>query len=154
MSRPASVLVIALGLAIVVACSPAPAACPAPLVLATAAGEALPALVAEQVITPEEGEPTTLQLFVTEGTLALCPDGSYEHRYTVEGYVAGRLVARDTLRDRGSFEAEGDGFTFASIVLQNLSFTGRAIGDDVELQIDLAPHTGTPSEVAFLYRPA
>jgi hypothetical protein len=152
MPRPAFVLAIALGLAIV-ACSPAPAACPAPLVLATAAGAPLPALVAEQVITIEGGEPTTLQLFVTEGTLVLCPDGRYEHRYTVEGYVDGQLVARDTLRDRGTYVVEDDGFSFASILIENLSFTGAASGDGVELQIDLAPHTGTPRVVGFRYGP-
>jgi hypothetical protein len=152
MPRPSTVLVIALGLAIA-ACSPPPTACPAPMVLATAAGEPLPALVGEQVITPEVGDPTTLRLFVTEGTLALCPDGRYEHRYTVEGYVDGHLVARDAPRDRGTYQVDGDGLTFASIVIQNLSFTGRRIEDGVELQFDLAPHTGTPSVVAFLYRP-
>ncbi len=152
MSRPAFVLAVALGLALV-ACSPAPAACPAPLALAAAAGEPLPAMVAEQVITPEEGEPATLRLFVTEGSLAMCPDGSYEHRYTVEGYVDGQLVSRDTLRDRGTYEVESDGFSFASAVIENLSFTGRASGDGVELGYDLAPHTGTPTVVEFLYAP-
>jgi hypothetical protein len=153
MSRPAVTFAIALGLAIV-ACSPTPAACPAPLVLATAAGAPLPALVAEQVLATEGGEPTTLRLFVTEGTLVLCPDGRYEHRYTVEGYVDGQLVARDVLRDRGTYVVEGDGFSFASIVIENLSFTGTASADGTELQIDLAPHTGTPSVVAFQYRTA
>lgn len=152
MSRPAFVLAIALGLTLI-ACSPTPPACPAPLMLAAAAGEPLPALVAEQVITPEEGEPTTLRLFVTEGTLAMCPDGRYEHRYTVEGYVEGQLVSRETLRDRGMYEVETDGFTFTSIVIHNLSFTGTASGDHVELRIDLALHTGAPRVVGFLYVP-
>jgi hypothetical protein len=39
------------------------------------------------------------------------------------------------------------------MVIQNRSFTGAASADGLELQIDLAPHTGTPSVVTFLYAP-